>query len=679
MESMRWNLRMQRCDLASRGSASSAAKCVLSEPYEPVIPVFPLVAKDCYEIPITVKVEGDDEVDDISCQGSQEGDVHLLKTDVGLFAKEGENFIVKTDNDMVEVAVKQELDIGPMVLQPKSTPCELPPPTLEDDFVKSTESETVEVMVKQELDIGPLVLQPKTIPCQFLSPTLPSLPDPCPSLLDHYPSFSWANDMAPATPYLGIYLFYKIIPERMQPKPLRKPRTEVELFNSRRNSGSLFDDCSVLDSKRTVDIYQNVLREQSYYCFDREDKSVDPQDGGQCRYSANSLTANVTTYSTDALVGSKPFIYHQYNEIKTFMDKQKNITLTHCEENPCKSKQFEYNTSRVGDLRTPLSTYTSKSLGECENITSRPSHAKTQAIISVGKKLHKCEHCDYSTSRISNLFYHMRTHTGEKPYKCEQCKYRACRLDSLKRHMRTHTGEKPYKCEHCGYDTSRVSNLKNHMRTHTGEKPYLCEHCEYRTSHFRSLQLHTRIHTGEKPYRCERCEYSASHITSIKRHMHTHTGEKPFKCGICEYGTTQMSNLKIHMRMHTGEKPYKCEHCEYSASYVGSVKTHMRTHTGDKPYKCELCAYSTSHVGAIKSHMRTHTGDKPYKCEHCEYSACHINGLKSHMRIHTGEKPYECEQCEYRASNVGNLRRHKRIHMIEKLNNVGSLSTVLLN
>ena len=62
-------------------------------------------------------------------------------------------------------------------------------------------------------------------------------------------------------------------------------------------------------------------------------------------------------------------------------------------------------------------------------------------------------------------------------------------------------GRKLFKCDICNYTTHRCGDYKRHMIVHSGEKPFRCEECDFRTAQAGSLKIHMRKHTGEKPYR----------------------------------------------------------------------------------------------------------------------------------------------------------------------------------
>ena len=55
-----------------------------------------------------------------------------------------------------------------------------------------------------------------------------------------------------------------------------------------------------------------------------------------------------------------------------------------------------------------------------------------------GKKLNKCNQCEYASVRANNVKAHMNTHSGEKPYKCNQCDYSSSYARALRCHLKMH-------------------------------------------------------------------------------------------------------------------------------------------------------------------------------------------------------------------------------------------------
>ncbi|GBP91982.1 Zinc finger protein 782 [Eumeta japonica] len=581
MDIINWNIRecsvqLRRCDNVSRGSAVRAldASHVTDR------------CQDFNKMPMTIKAECDQ---DVASEILYAGHAHQDPiAEVGLLVKEEDDSIIKTETEdgTNEVEIKEELVIGPIVLQSNTTPH-----IQEDDSIIKTETEdgTNEVEIKEELVIGPIVLQSNTTP--------------------HIQTYNPASTRSDLT-----QVFCSVFDQSAT-------QTEIEdIFYE--DSRIFSDDSFALNVKRTDNAYQRVLKEQS---LGDERTSTATQEGSQYRYHVRlhsewDYGTNASGIEADAQAAEKQCKYRYWEHSISGKSDLMDYKQTHTGAKSYYCEQCEYSASDVVSLKRHLHIQKGVELNQPDR---------------VDEKRYKCDYCEYSTTRLSNLTVHRRTHTGEKPYKCDRCEFTTPHHGNLKMHLRTHTDERSYKCEHCEYSASGMSNLKRHIRTHTGEKPYKCELCKFSTSQLVHLKIHMRTHTGERPYKCEHCEYSASGTGNLKRHIRTHTGKKPHKCELCKFSTSQLVHLKIHMRTHTGERPYKCKQCEYSASYSRSLKAHMRTHTGQRPHKCEQCEYSSSEICNLKMHMRTHTGEKPYKCQYCEHSSSRLANLRRHMRIHT--------------------------------------------
>ncbi|GBP77956.1 hypothetical protein EVAR_83204_1 [Eumeta japonica] len=114
---------LRRCDLPSHGGATLAGRGVPAVSHEAVALAAPCTTDHIQEYSevalVIIKTEPGDE-GAVSSKGPVFGEGPV--TDVGLFVKEENNWIVKTEVGVGEVSVKQEPDIGPTVLQPQSVP-----------------------------------------------------------------------------------------------------------------------------------------------------------------------------------------------------------------------------------------------------------------------------------------------------------------------------------------------------------------------------------------------------------------------------------------------------------------------------------------------------------------------------------------------------------------------------
>ncbi|GBP77961.1 Zinc finger protein 155 [Eumeta japonica] len=128
MDAAIWNMRecsvlLRRCDLLSRGGAARADRGSSVMPDEPVNSAAFYATDHIQEYNkaagMVIKTErGDEDIVTSQPPALREGCV----TDFGTFVKEGNDSVMKTEDGVGEVSVKQELDVGPTVLQPQSAP-----------------------------------------------------------------------------------------------------------------------------------------------------------------------------------------------------------------------------------------------------------------------------------------------------------------------------------------------------------------------------------------------------------------------------------------------------------------------------------------------------------------------------------------------------------------------------
>ena len=106
---------------------------------------------------------------------------------------------------------------------------------------------------------------------------------------------------------------------------------------------------------------------------------------------------------------------------------------------------------------------------------------------SKGRKVYKCDECDYTTEISSNIKSHKRKHSGEKPYKCDKCDYASTQSSALGIHKRKHNKsiQEPFKCDQCNYECTRSSDLTEHKRrNHQGKA---CSSSDEGKVHFYTL------------------------------------------------------------------------------------------------------------------------------------------------------------------------------------------------
>ncbi|GBP91213.1 Zinc finger protein 354C [Eumeta japonica] len=408
-----------------------------------------------------------------------------------------------------------------------------------DEVIKIEDESDEESWIKQDLEIGPTVLQPTTA----LRP-LPSLSQmeidldrvPCPVISSGCGAASAPLCTASTRPEL---------------------RTEVE---NNHYSVATSNANFVLDVTRTDNVHQIASSEQSNIHSDTQSASIVIENESQSRhYDVPAIGCNILRATVDVRAGGNEQVNTLKKSIFTHhvctpMCARRGIK-------PYKCDQCEYRASRQIDIVIHMRTHTGEKPFKCDQCEFRASHrntVKNHMRTHSSKSLYECGQCQYSGHKLSDLKKHMHTHTGEKLYKCRQCEYRTSDLGHLKIHICSHTGEKLFKCEQCEYRSVLQTNLKRHMRIHTGEKPYQCEHCGWNTHTHVDGQQHKwhqcglqcpelgswKRHVQEGSHINEQCNYSASVLVSWNRH--TYVDGQSYKCEQCDYSAPQIRWLE-HM------------------------------------------------------------------------------------------------------------------------------------
>ncbi|GBP91924.1 Zinc finger protein 700 [Eumeta japonica] len=336
-------------------------------------------------------------------------------TDDGLRVKEENSLILKIKDEADEIAIKQELEIEPTMLQPKTTP------TTDIDDLTGSMNYTRSISMQ----------------------TNP--PDTQPSSLGGRPGPA-------ATPL-------RYCTDCLSNRSSHNPKWKSHHGG---DSGAVSHSDFLLDVRRGRDCYQSSLREQTSGHSDSVDTSLYRQESGQCRRCVRASTESDCT-ADSIKTAADMHTSKKQNECKRCEHntgrelcsiKHTNITRTHTGINSYETKQSASDTPKAGSFE--ILTHLGENLYRCEHCdysSSKIRNLKRHMRTHSGVKPYKCRHCDYRTSQTWNLKVHMRTHTGEKPFKCEHCEYSASLLYHLKLHMRTHTGEKPYGCKHCEYSS----------------------------------------------------------------------------------------------------------------------------------------------------------------------------------------------------------------------------------
>ena len=105
-----------------------------------------------------------------------------------------------------------------------------------------------------------------------------------------------------------------------------------------------------------------------------------------------------------------------------------------------------------------------------------------------------CKQCDNNSK--SNKMIPKRM---EEQFRCQQCSSVFSRAYHLKTHKMMHSGKKLLKCNLCEYHSIHVNMLKRHTRTHSGDKPFQCKFLisnlvtKVTSEHTQEITLETKI------------------------------------------------------------------------------------------------------------------------------------------------------------------------------------------
>ncbi|GBP72642.1 Zinc finger protein 112 [Eumeta japonica] len=331
---------------------------------------------------------------------------------------------IKTECDVEDSAIAQVLAMSHSHILESS----MAGPSLlvkeEGDFILKTENEVDEMMIKQELDIEPISLQSKITPHLLLPADEQADPDA-------RPNTSFCEGTAPAPLYTVVIrpALHKEVKKHYCDEDLGVP-PDVNVMMCRRcpsrtpKAGETTYDCEYY--KCTSVIKSNI---KSQMCMHNGKKRY---KCGQYEYSESEKSGLKLHMRKKAHTGERPCKREKCELSTSDTDRFKVHMRTHTGERPYKCErpfeQCEYNVS-------------SKHASHGE----RP-YCEQFKRIHTGERPFKCEQCEFSASVRSSLRIHKRTHTGERPYKCEQCNFSTPHAGTLKVHMHIHTGERPYKC-----------------------------------------------------------------------------------------------------------------------------------------------------------------------------------------------------------------------------------------
>ncbi|GBP00550.1 Zinc finger protein 782 [Eumeta japonica] len=347
--------------------------------------------------------------------------------------REGWMLGLKTEAaDCEDAVVKQELDVEHAQLQWDTTG----DPNLvlkhEDGFVMKIDDEVDEVVIKQELEIGPSVLTPQTMP-RPLSPPAQANQNP-------YLGSSSKRGMSLAPLYTTLQT--DVEKDCYEEDYGVRFKADLVLDARREHPHDPFEskDTSVgLQGKGQCRLHVKTSTECGFG-IDAPQATAGPSPGGEHKILCDSWQHEKTSKSTlisDICDSSdeKRYICEHCEYRASKLDHLKKHMCTHTGEKPYKCEQCDYRASQLGHIKTHIHTHTGVKPYQCEQCAysaSQLGHLKRHMLIHSGEKPHKCEQCRFSASKLDNLKVHMRTHTGVKPYKCEQCGFSASQLSHLK-------------------------------------------------------------------------------------------------------------------------------------------------------------------------------------------------------------------------------------------------------
>ncbi|GBP11418.1 Zinc finger protein 569 [Eumeta japonica] len=420
---------------------------------------------------------GSDTVQDLNVRYIQSRQDSIIDTKMDITQRD-----IKNEDGIYKVMIKEELDIGPSVLQSRASPhpywlpleAHDPAPHFANDSGNKAMLEPLDTMTVQTVSRAKEEDHYSKDSCKELAPSNSSL------VLD-------ANTTDNVT-------------ERVWKKKVAKGIHCVKLLT----------ECDFTTNTTNIkrDTNSDVNKYEGDYCGYKTNSKTGFQEHKCLHKPKNPSTSQQNEYSdpqsdTGHYTTVKPYKCSQCEYSASYLYILQRHMRTHTGEKPYKCKQCNYSASQIGTLHTHMRRHT-------------------------GEKPYKCMYCEYSAARLSSVQTHMRRHTGEKPYRCDQCEYSASQLKSLQMHMRRHTGEKPYRCEQCEYKASDRNRLQRHMRRHTGEKPYTCVQCEYSTSDVASeLRLNCRL-----VYSIKICPFCVRFLTKSKAaQLKQNTTTRPFRRG----------------------------------------------------------------------------------------------------------------------------------------------------
>ena len=284
-------------------------------------------------------------------------------------------------------------------------------------------------------------------------------------------------------------------------------------------------------------------------------------------------------------------------------------------------------------------------------------------ILNSGKKLNKCNKCDYASSQASHLRSHLKTHSGEKSSKCNQCDYATSKAANLRTHLKTHSGEKSNKQQSNQMliniddeedidielinldddDEDEGNNLKDLEDEKDGENKIVGP------SSSMCKDILSQLNFLEKRFHCKECGKDFKTEHNLKRHIGSEHHGLRFPCSRCDDTFTQKVHLKRHFSTHENGTKWVC----YDYEYDLNEETGRRLH----------CKLQFGRSDLLERHKDAAHKLKKYQCEVCSKKFSYKHSLKPHSLIHAGTKPYKCWQCEKSFTQTAHLNLHfKKLH-----------------
>ncbi|XP_058515338.1 zinc finger X-chromosomal protein-like isoform X2 [Ochotona princeps] len=158
--------------------------------------------------------------------------------------------------------------------------------------------------------------------------------------------------------------------------------------------------------------------------------------------------------------------------------------VTHQESKTHQCLHCNHKSSNSSDLKRHIISVHTKDYPHkcdmCDKGFHRPSELKRHVAAHKVKKMHQCRHCDFKIADPFVLSRHiLSVHTKDLPFRCKRCRKGFNQQNELKNHMKTHSGRKVYRCEYCEYSTTDASGFKRHVISiHTKDYPHRCEYCK---------------------------------------------------------------------------------------------------------------------------------------------------------------------------------------------------------